>query len=114
MDEEMGLWMWKTGAKKDDLIDVASQMILNHIKTFMTEQMDEEMELWTYQLNRILEDVGKETEKEEDSNDSKDVETSTDEEVDSNDWIDVMKKRIMAHLSPTKQPSTQHPKFAKH
>merc|ERR1711994_611241 len=92
MGAEIQLGMWKTGAKKDDLIDVASQMILTNIKTFMTEQMDEEMELWTYKLNRILEDVGKETEEEEDSNDSKDVETSTDEEVDSNDSVDVAKK----------------------
>jgi len=92
MDAEIELAIWKSGFKKDDLIDVASPMILTHIKTFMTEQMDEEMELGMYKLNRILEDVGKETEEEEDSNDSKDVETSTDEEVDSNDSVDVVKK----------------------
>merc|ERR1712109_418260 len=77
--DQAGLQLEKAGGwTKDDLIDVASPMILTHIKTFMTEQMDEEIESWTWKLNRILEDVGKETE-EEDSNDSKDVETSTDE-----------------------------------
>jgi len=114
MDAEIELAIWKSGLKRDDLIAVASPMILTHIKTFMTEQMDEEIESWIWKLNRILEDVGKETEEEEHSNNSKDVETSTDEEVDSNDSVDVVKKRMMAHLSPTKQPNTQHPKFAKH